>query len=370
MDLWTATKVVFRRWRIVVPALILTFVVAFVVVGRVAPTYKATGTIEFLASNDGNTANPYNGFNSALQTTATLVGTSVGSQKSRYFFAKSGLDANYKIVAPYDPTRAVLVPSLDLSVESSNADVALATLKRLSAAVTLDLETRQTKGGGPRQLWIQTNVAAMDTAAIKQTGNATRVLILILLLGVAVSISLAFFAESLTSDSKSRRAVALPPGADGSGAEPPEGETAATMRLTLALEAMRAALTVAEDTTATRPEPPAVPPVALPPGPKVTNPPLAPPASASRPPTPATGAAVGENGNGKGSGNGNGKKAAPAEGIDRIGPAPRPRPEPAKSTNPSGPDAGKPGPLPVARPAPGQTSDEGDRPSSGGRPNL
>jgi hypothetical protein len=182
----------------------------------------------------------------------------------------------------------------------------------------------------------------MDTTATEQTGNSTKVLILIILLGIAVSISLAFFAESLTSDSKAKRAEALPPGSDADGYGPPNGDSAEEVRLARALDAMRAALTVAED-NAPHGATPALPPAASTPAPPPPPPPAATPAATT------------------GNGNGNGKKAAPAEGIDAKRPAPRPRPEPAATS-------GKPGPLPVARPAPGKGADEGDRPPSGGRP--
>jgi hypothetical protein len=341
MDLWTATKVVFRRWAIVVPALVLTAVIAVLVTSRLAPTYKATGTVEFLASNNGNVDNPYNSFNTSLQTTATLVGTSVGSAKVRDQFQKAGLDPNYKIVAPYDPTRAVLVPSLDLSVETSNADITMATLKHLSAAVSADLQTRQAESGAPKNTWVQAHVAAMDTSATQQNGSKTKVLILIILLGAAVSISLAFFAESLTSDSRRRRSAAeLPAGDPRAGAYGPPPAADAVL-LARALDAMRAALDVANETTHRTGDGPA----ALPPA----------PSAPSGAPTPAPPPAP-TNGNGSG----NGKKAAPAEGIDPKRPVVRPRPEPATG-------ATKPGPLPVARPNQGTRSDEGDPPASGGR---
>ncbi|MCU1458706.1 MAG: hypothetical protein JWL73_2798 [Actinomycetia bacterium] len=342
MDLWTATKLVFRRWAIVIPALTLTVVVAIVVTGRVAPTYKATGSVEFLASNNDNKDNPYLGFNASLQTAATLVGSSVGSIGTRAGFATFGLDPNYKITAPYDPTRAVLVPSLDLEVNSSNPKIAVATLKRLVVAVRNDLNDRQAASGAPKASWIQLRETAVDSQALKQTGSKTKVLLLIVLLGFAVSISLAFFVESLTSDAKRKRAVAAPAGV-GDGyvpPPPPEPESADSLLLARALETMRLALNVADETAqravgddAPTPSPAPAETAALTPGDG----------------EPGTGNANG-NGIAKGSGNGNGngvanRKPIPTEGIDER-PRVRTRPE-------------SPGPKPEPRARP----DGGDRPS-------
>lgn len=336
MDLWTATKVVMRRWAIVIPALILTGVIAFVVTSRLAPSYSAQGTVEFLSSNGDNKINPYDAINPSLQTTATLVGTSVSSEQTREKFAKAGLDHNYKIISPYDPARttAGTPPSLELSVTTSSPAITLVTLQRLSTEVTNELKRRQEASGAPRPTWIQAHPAAMDTSATKQSGSKNKVLALIVLLGIAVSISLAFFAESLTSDSRKKRAAAAlgPADADPSGhAAPPTGTEAADgVLLARALDAMRVALDVAEETAqrtgaaqGTGANPAALPA--------------------------ETGAPANGNGNGA-------RKPIPTEGIDPKRTLVRVRPEGTGATQGS-----KPGPLPVARP------DEGDRPSPGGR---
>ena len=362
MDLWTATKIVLRRWAIVVPALVLTGVVAVVVVSRIAPSYAATGTVEFLASNQANTVNPYIHFDPSLQTTATLVGASVGSVQTRATFAFFGLDSNYKVVAPYDPTRAVLVPSLDISSKASNATVAVATLKRLSAAIKTDLNGRQEAIGAPTNTWIQLR-STLDTKAVKQNGQKTKVLVLIVLLGVAVSVSLAFFAESLTSDSKRKR-LALATGSPDTDPESsgPAADADATL-LSRALDAMRVALEVADATTSR----------SLP-GPQLEA--SLETGTDARTPVPESGKGNGNGsgedvaagtetpmsvGNGQADGNGS-RPAIPTEGIDAKRDAAKVLTE--GSITPSG---SKTGPLPVARPAEGDRPDEGKRPPTGGR---
>ncbi|MFZ4584620.1 MAG: hypothetical protein ACOYNI_05260 [Acidimicrobiia bacterium] len=204
MDLWGTLRIIGRRWYVVVPALAITAVVAIVAGARTEVTYTATGSTVFLAASDAKTANPYQNFNPSLQTTAQVVGNDVSSDAVRNTFAQNELDSQYKIVVPYDPTRAVLLPEVDYTVETSDPRVATRTVQVLSETVAKTLADRQEASGAPRESWIQAVPGPSSAEPVRNSGSRIRTTAIVLMLGIAISLSLAFVAEGLASARRSR----------------------------------------------------------------------------------------------------------------------------------------------------------------------
>jgi uncharacterized protein involved in exopolysaccharide biosynthesis len=219
MDLWTAIKVIVRRWYLVVPALVLTVIVAFIAAGRVTPVYTATGSVMFTAPNQRfyptdtvdeervEQVNPYNDFSASLQTTATIVGDKLASDEVRDTFADNDLEKDFKVAAPYDPTRTVLAPTLEFDVEASDPDVAVATVVALQEAAQVQLNALQVDAAVRQELYIKASPLITPEKAIEQNALKVRVLGIVLLLGFALALSLAFTAESLLSSRAARRSA-------------------------------------------------------------------------------------------------------------------------------------------------------------------
>lgn len=217
MDLWTAIKVVLRRWYLVVPAIIITIVVAGLATSRLTPVYSASGSVMFSASNQRfyptdddervESVNPLEEFTQSLQTTAQLVGDKLNSDEVRERFKKEGLNSTYKVAAPYDPTRTVLAPTVEFSVEDTDPDVVLDTINALQAEAKTQLDALQTQAGARPELFIQSRPLITPVDATREDGMKLRVAGIVVLLGLALALSLAFMAESVISSRSTRRAA-------------------------------------------------------------------------------------------------------------------------------------------------------------------
>ncbi|MCZ7525055.1 MAG: hypothetical protein M5U14_00870 [Acidimicrobiia bacterium] len=234
MDLLTAVKIIFRRWAVVLPVLLLTVAAAFLISTRISPTYSARGSVVFLPPSEGGAANPWSGFNPALQTTATLIGQVLDADDQRQAFLDEGLSGEYRIVAPYDPTRAVLAPTLELSVDTTDPEVALATIRELVTRIQTELEDQQEDSGASEDTWIQSRALTVADQAVEQNTARYRVLAIVVLLGGAAAVSLAFVLESFDAGRRRRLEEAAGPGEGDDEGAPEESEPAGDTMLPVA----------------------------------------------------------------------------------------------------------------------------------------
>lgn len=220
MDLWTALNVIVRRWYVVVPALALAVVVALVATSRLTPVYTASGSVLITSASrvyhqpeeaDGEErveqVNPFREFSPSLQTSAALVGDRLSSDAIREVFQDEGLEDEYEVFAPYDPTRTILAPSLEFDVESSDPDLAIDTVVRLQQEAANQLEVLQTEADVRRELFIEARPLITPVEATQQNALKIRVAGIVLLLGVTIALSLAFVVESLSGARSTRRAA-------------------------------------------------------------------------------------------------------------------------------------------------------------------
>lgn len=242
MDLWGTLRVVLRRWYVVLPALAITVAVAIVAGSRTETTYEASGSTVLISSNDAKTTNPYENFNPSLQTTAQVIANDISSESVRWDFRRNNLNWTYKLVVPYDATRAVLLPEIDYTVQDPDPKVVMKTLDALGKRVTEQLARRQEASGAPADQWIQSVPGPASASATVNTGNRVRATAILILLGVAISLSLAFAAEGIANSRRRRRERKA-------GVVPePANTNEVTSALREAVSAMRLAVDVVEDT--------------------------------------------------------------------------------------------------------------------------
>jgi len=206
MDLWSALKVIARRWPIVVAALLVTAVTANVAVGKVDPEYEAAGSVVLLGPStvveQGAVVdvNPYLRLYGAER---ILANTMVSVMKGPHFqqrVAQAGAGGPFE--ATIQPEAAII------NIVTRDVDAG-ATIRRLDTVIDLmkkELADRQRAAGAPPDTWVSADVLTISDQPTTLMGSRLRVLVAVVALGLAIAVSLAFIAESIAQRPR-RRAV-------------------------------------------------------------------------------------------------------------------------------------------------------------------
>ena len=206
MDLWSALKVIARRWPIVVAALLVTAVTANVAVGKVDPEYEAKGSIVLLGPStvvEGGSVVDVNPYLRLFGAERILANTLVSVMQGPAFAQKL---AQAGAGGPFEASLAAEAAIINIVTRDPDPD---ATLKRLDTIVDLmkkELAERQRAAGAPPDTWVAADVLTLDDRPATLMGSRVRVLVAVVALGLAIAVSLAFLAESVAQRPR-RRAV-------------------------------------------------------------------------------------------------------------------------------------------------------------------
>ena len=232
MDLWTALRVIARRWPIVVATLLLTAVVANVVVATVKPNYDARGTLVLLAPATVVDQGKVVGVNPWIHNPGAdrlAAGTVVNVAKGPEFeqrVKQGGGDGRFEVVLdPY-------APMITVAATAPEPGDALDTLAIVIDLVKRELAERQRAAGAPPDTWITADLLTISEEATERPGRRFRALAGVVVAGVAMSLVLAFVVEAVSRARRRRAANDLrrartPPRAPGpmAGATPaPPGD--------------------------------------------------------------------------------------------------------------------------------------------------
>ncbi len=189
MDLWEATKILFRRWYITLPICVLAALGAYGAGSQMDPEYVASGVGILLPIDESGqqsifglteeAENPWE----AAGAVATLrsVALVLGADGVRSQIVDQGLAPTYSIeVEPRDPI-------VYLDVTDRNPDLALVTLDEMVLRLEDELDSRQSQVQAPETRRFKLEILSQAEVPLPDYSNRTRVRIIVLLLGLVLA---------------------------------------------------------------------------------------------------------------------------------------------------------------------------------------
>ncbi len=189
MDLWEATKILFRRWYITVPICVLAVVGAYGAGTQMDPEYVASSVGIMLPIDESGDQNIFGTFEEAENpweaagSVATLrsVALVLRADTVRSQIVDQGLAPTYSIeVEPRDPI-------VYIDVTDRNPDLALVTLDELILRLEDELDARQSQVQAPETRRFRVEILSQSEVPLPDHGNRTRVRIVVLLLGLVLA---------------------------------------------------------------------------------------------------------------------------------------------------------------------------------------
>jgi hypothetical protein len=208
VDLWDVGRIVVRRWYVSVPLVLVFFMVAVVMSGRVSPDYSAEASILFVAFGQSSEdlsestatsdatdttgpANIYLNFPASLATVAQATGLSVGSDDTRREVAALGLEPAYEVLVE---DRS---PLLYVRVTSSEDRKAIDTMDHVVSLIETDLDERQDAVDAPADERIEIELLARSEQSSADSGGRGRVRLTVAGLGVLIAVAGAVIFDAL-----------------------------------------------------------------------------------------------------------------------------------------------------------------------------
>jgi hypothetical protein len=228
MDFLTVVQVVRRQWRVVVPLVVLSLVLAYLAASSVPVTHQAHGVVLLepplpeATEGEGNPAadNRLLSIGGSLNVVGDIIAKVVNDESTHAAVREAG-GGEYTVGA-----QQAGAPLLDIQATSKDSAVALATIGLVGEAITSELENQQAASGASTDSLIVARPLTSSRTTTALYGGRTRTLAAVTLLGIAGSISLAFLLDSVAI--RRRQAVARASAADEASepttSDPPPAE--------------------------------------------------------------------------------------------------------------------------------------------------
>ncbi|GIH11014.1 hypothetical protein Rhe02_90810 [Rhizocola hellebori] len=205
MDLWDLTRLLFRRWYVALPMLLVSLASVAVISQTVPPDYSATGHVTMIppsqrtpAENPTKIQNPWEelGFRALGQ--AVII--KLSEQKVLEDLVNAGYTDNFT-VGMDDRTPLFTIESI-----GSSAEQAISTTRRVMKLIEEDVMARQTRYGVAGGDLITTLALDNGDTVVKITSKATRVLLVATALGVLLSAATTIAIDAILRRRSRRRA--------------------------------------------------------------------------------------------------------------------------------------------------------------------
>lgn len=203
MDLAAVLRALTRRWYVVLVGLLVTAGLGYVVIGKVPPTYTASGTVLLLpptASVEGE--NPLLQLGGLEQPSSLVVATLAGST-ARAAFAEQFPTATYDIVV--DPLSRG--PLIVVTAEDTSSQGAMDMLGAVLDQIPVQLEALQDDVSAPASARLGSTALTVDLEPTSSNKDALRAIVVVGVGGVALTLVVAVGLERLARQRPARRAA-------------------------------------------------------------------------------------------------------------------------------------------------------------------
>ena len=214
MDFLSVVRVVLRRWPIVLGALVLSALAAYMAASSVAPSYQAKGSALLVGPQGATVAgteqpqldNPYTRLDNTTLVLAAVAVQIMDDSSIRESLRAEGAAPDYVVGRAEDGT-----PVLGVVATNTDPAVAVKTVDLVLDRLNDELDIRQAEAGAPADSRVRSIVVTRSDTAIEQLGGRIRAFLAVAALGVAASISLAFITEAIVQGRRRRSGEAVPP---------------------------------------------------------------------------------------------------------------------------------------------------------------
>jgi hypothetical protein len=211
VDLLTTLRILLDRWRVVVPALLLTLVATLVVGAAVKPVYQATGVVVLLVPArltdpvTGQTAavNPYLQFGGSLEVTADALVRVMMSDAAAQRARAAGGTADFEVGTGTSGSS----PIVNIVATGRSTKEATGTVRVVARELSHELARRQHGAGAPQPTWIRLASLSSPTTAHRLMGSRLRAEAAVAVLGLALSLGLTFLVEGWSEGRRRDRDV-------------------------------------------------------------------------------------------------------------------------------------------------------------------
>lgn len=206
-----ASRLLLRRWLIVVVGLALTIGAAFAVVSVIDTRYQASGQVLLLPPSKqvatGDPVNPYLNLPSALTFTASLVASAMTNPDAARALVLDGFVGEFSVsVLPGSG------PLIVISVEDTDPSAAIKTRDELVTQITSEVEEIQIREDVPTDQMIVARPFSTSSQAEVLAGARIRALAVVSAVGVVVTVLAAFaYDRAAASRRRSKRSRGVPP---------------------------------------------------------------------------------------------------------------------------------------------------------------
>ena len=189
MDLWEATKILFRRWYVTIPICVLAALGALAAGSQMDPEYVASSVGILLPIDEAGEQNIFGTLEDAENpwesagavATMRAVALVLGADTVRSQVVELGFSPTYSIeVEPRDPI-------VYIDVTDRDPDLALVTLDEMILRLEDELDARQAQVGADETRRYKVEILSQSEVPLPDYSNRTRVRIIVLLLGIVLA---------------------------------------------------------------------------------------------------------------------------------------------------------------------------------------
>ncbi|MEV0626538.1 hypothetical protein [Nonomuraea wenchangensis] len=235
MDFWGTVLVVFRRWYVTVPALLLALGGSYAVYRTVPTVYQSGAVLVLTIPVTGGSVptdpaypnprtNPLLNYNGSLNVAASILLQALSApETAARLGAPPGGETTY-VVHNGSPNPELLAsgPFVIINARSPSAGTAHTLVTRLVEQAGRELAARQAALGAPVSTYIQLTPMVPPTEPQEQRGGKSRTAMAVLALGLFAALTAGYAMESLAAALRRRRTGPAAPTAPAETAETAE----------------------------------------------------------------------------------------------------------------------------------------------------
>ncbi|GAA3593873.1 hypothetical protein GCM10022223_06040 [Kineosporia mesophila] len=187
--------VVLRRWRLSVPALMLSICLGAATFAAVPTQYQDSAQVLLLTSahqpGERFAGNPFLGMNSALVATADVLRLRAGAPDTGERLAAKGATSTYEVVLD----QSTAAPVLLVTTQDSSPETAHRTLLAVVSELESVLDDLQSRSGAPRSTWLNTMTISSLPRPVRLMNDSLRPAITVGTAVLAAALFLLFLSE-------------------------------------------------------------------------------------------------------------------------------------------------------------------------------